>query len=132
MLWNYTLTVQPFCIACIAFTSYYVLQLSVILSMSGIQDQIRDAAARNSELLATLSRTDYAIPTLKQQIAQIRELEAEERRNNDRLKKLSNSREKELKDHKKYNESVMKRFAVSARLASLAYLIPVSPYADVI
>ena len=100
--------------------------------MSGIQDQIRDAAARNSELLATLSRTDYAIPTLKQQIAQIRELEAEERRNNDRLKKLSNSREKELKDHKKYNESVMKRFAVSARLASLAYLIPVSPYADVI
>lgn len=91
--------------------------------MSGIQDQIRDASARNSELLATLSRTDYAIPTLKQQNAQIRELEAEERRNNDRLKKLSNSREKELKDHKKYNESVMKRFAVSVRLASRAYLM---------
>ena len=96
---------------------------AIVPEMSGIQDQIRDAATRNSEILATLSRTDYAIPSLKQQIAQIGELEAEERRNNDKLKKLSDSREKELKDHKKYNESVMKRFAVSAQSASLAYVM---------
>ena len=102
----------------------------ITLQMSGIQDRIRDASARNSELLATLSRTDYAIPSLKQQDAQIREFEAVERRNNDRLKRLGNSREKELKDHKKYNESVMKRFAVSAHSPSLAYLTWCPPHTN--
>ena len=98
--------------------SEYIYVSIITLEMSGIQDQIRDASARNSELLATLSRTDYAIPSVKQQNAQIGEFEAEERRNNDKLKRLGSSREKELKEHKKYNESVMKRFAVSARLVS--------------
>ena len=81
--------------------------------MSAIEDQIRDASNRNSQLLATLARTDYASPSLRQQIATIGELEAEERRNNDKIKKLTLSREKEAKDHHKYSDSVMKRFTVS-------------------
>ena len=82
--------------------------------MSEIETQIRDAASRNSELLARLARTDYAAPALKQQIAFIRELETEQQRNTKKIQQLSKSREKEGKEHHKYADSVVKRFAYKA------------------
>jgi chaperonin cofactor prefoldin len=82
--------------------------------MASTEEQVLSAAARNSELLSTLARTDYAPPSLQQQVSYIRELEAEVSRNNATVSKLTASREKEAKDHSKYCDSVMKRFAYKA------------------
>lgn len=82
--------------------------------MSSIEDQIRTAASKNAELLAILSKTDYAAPALTQQNAYIKQLEESVARTEASLKKLSLQREKEHKDHKRYNESVTRRFLYKA------------------
>lgn len=82
--------------------------------MTSTEEQIGNAAARNSELLAALAGTEYAPPRLQQQVAYIREMEAEKSRTNNTIQKLTAARERELKDHRKYNESVVKRFAYKA------------------
>lgn len=69
--------------------------------MNAVEDQIRQAASRNAELLALLSQTDYAPSALQQQDSYIREIEQTVAQNTAALKKLAAQREKEGKDHKK-------------------------------
>lgn len=79
--------------------------------MESIQSKIQAAATRNSELLQTLSETDYAKPALEQQTRYVADLENQIRQLDTSLKTLEDKRKKELKDHEKYRDSVMKRFA---------------------
>lgn len=79
--------------------------------MQSIEDKIREAAPRNSELLRILSETDYAKPALQQQDLYIKDLEKEIKDLDKRIADLENKRKAELKDHEKYRDSVMKRFA---------------------
>jgi len=79
--------------------------------MESVQSKIQAAAPRNQELLQTLSETDYAKPALEQQKRYIADVEKEIRQLDTRLKELEQRRKKELKEHEKYRDSVMKRFA---------------------
>lgn len=79
--------------------------------MASIEDKIREAAPRNNELLKTLSETDYAKPALQQQNLYITDLEKELKDLDRRIATLETKRKAELKDHEKYRDSVMKRFA---------------------
>jgi hypothetical protein len=82
--------------------------------MTSVEEQIRSAAARNSELLSILHQTEYAQPAIQQQDSYIRQVEQAVAKNNADLKKLAAQREKEFKEHKSYNESVTKRFLYKA------------------
>ncbi|KAI1382017.1 hypothetical protein F4677DRAFT_12479 [Hypoxylon crocopeplum] len=79
--------------------------------MTSIANQIKDAAPRNRELLAILSETDHALPTLEQQKRYIGDLNRELSTVQKRIMALDKQRAKEFKEHKKYRDSVMKRFA---------------------
>ncbi|KAJ9663653.1 hypothetical protein H2198_000665 [Neophaeococcomyces mojaviensis] len=79
--------------------------------MDGIQSKIEAAAPRNRELLQILSETDYARPALEQQKRYIVDVENEIKQVDQKIKTLEEQRKKELKDHEKYRDSVMKRFA---------------------
>jgi hypothetical protein len=79
--------------------------------MSSIEDKIRNAATRNTELLRILADTDHAIPALNQQQRYIADLKNEAAELDVKLKKLDRKRQKELQDHERYRDSVMKRFA---------------------
>jgi len=79
--------------------------------MEDIQSKIQAAAPRNQELLQTLSETDYAKPALEQQKRYVADVENEIKQLHKHLKQLEEKRKKELKDHEKYRDSVMKRFA---------------------
>jgi hypothetical protein len=82
--------------------------------MSATQTMIQQAAAKNKELLRVLAETDHAIPDLVQQKRFIADLEAQAAQSNKRIKDLDKKRAKELKDHEKYRDSVMRRFAYKA------------------
>lgn len=79
--------------------------------MTSIQSKIQEAAPRNSELLRILSENDHAKPALEQQNFYIADLEKEIKDLDKRIQNLENKRKAELKDHEKYRDSVMKRFA---------------------
>ena len=76
-----------------------------------VRAKIHAAAARNTELLATLKQTDYALPALAQHNAHIAELEREIKSLEKQIAKLETNRKDEHKEHVKYRDSVMKRFA---------------------
>lgn len=82
--------------------------------MTSIQDQIVAAASRNTELLKTLSDTDYAPPALEQKAKYIKELQHEIDTTQTEINRLTGRREQEFKDHKKYRDSVLKKFAYKA------------------
>ncbi|KAK5943488.1 hypothetical protein PMZ80_004495 [Knufia obscura] len=79
--------------------------------MESIQSKITAAAPRNRELLQTLAETDYAKPALEQQKRYIADVESEIKQLDKRIKELEEKRKKELKEHEKYRDSTMKRFA---------------------
>ncbi|WWC71403.1 uncharacterized protein I206_105358 [Kwoniella pini CBS 10737] len=79
-----------------------------------VENQIKAAAQRNDELLAILAETDYAIPDLNQQRSYISDLENQLSKVNKIINDLDKKREKDLKDHLKYRDSVFKRFAYKA------------------
>lgn len=79
--------------------------------MSSIEDKIKNAASRNTELLRILADTDRAIPALNQQQRYIADLKNEAAELHVKMKKLDWKRQKELQDHERYRDSVMKRFA---------------------
>ncbi|KAK6954809.1 hypothetical protein Daesc_004778 [Daldinia eschscholtzii] len=79
--------------------------------MTSITSKIRASAPRNSELLAILSETDHAQPALEQQKRYIDDLNKELSTIQKRISQLDKQRAKEFKEHKKYRDSVMKRFA---------------------
>lgn len=78
---------------------------------SPLESKIRDAAARNRELLDVLAQTDHALPALEQQQRYIADLQNELANLQKRLKELDGARRKELKEHESYRDSVMRRFA---------------------
>lgn len=79
--------------------------------MASASERIAAAAPRNAELLATLSKTDYAPAALKQQNAFIADLQASLKQTDATIAKLDQTVKKELKDHEKYRDSTVKRFA---------------------
>lgn len=79
--------------------------------MASITNKIHDAASRNQELLAILQQTDHAKPALEHQKQYIADLTKDLSEAQNRVSALERQREKELKDHEKYRDSVMKRFA---------------------
>lgn len=72
--------------------------------------QIEHAAARNTELLATLAQSQHATPALKEQSRFIADLESDILRSNETLRKLDLKRKAELADHEKYRDSKISRF----------------------
>lgn len=77
---------------------------------TGIETRIREASAKNAELLRTLADTDYANPALIEQARFIRGLENEISVSDHRLKQLDTKRKSELADHEKYRDSNVRRF----------------------
>ncbi|KAI0012183.1 hypothetical protein F4779DRAFT_105967 [Xylariaceae sp. FL0662B] len=79
--------------------------------MASITSRIQDAAPRNQRILNVLSETDHAVPALEQQKRYIDDLNRELSDLEKRIGALDKQRAKELKDHEKYRDSVMRRFA---------------------
>lgn len=79
--------------------------------MASIKEQIAAAGPRNAQLLSTLAETDHAPASLKQQVAFINDLQDSLKRTEQHISKLNQSTQKELKDHEKYRDSTVKRFA---------------------
>ncbi|KAI0378092.1 hypothetical protein F5Y04DRAFT_262896 [Hypomontagnella monticulosa] len=79
--------------------------------MTSIATKIKEAAPRNDQLLSILSETDHAPPALEQQKRYIADLNNELSTIQKRIISLDKQRAKEFKEHKKYRDSVMKRFA---------------------
>ncbi len=79
--------------------------------MASTTKAIQNAGPRNKELLAILEETDRAPPTLDHQKQYIADLDGDLSELQRRMGSLERKREKELKDHEKYRNSVMKRFA---------------------
>jgi len=76
-----------------------------------VENKIQAAASQNSRLLAVLSETDYAPPALDQHKRYIADVENEMQELDKHIKSLEAKRAKELKEHEKYRDSTMKRFA---------------------
>ncbi|TKW55175.1 hypothetical protein CTA1_11973 [Colletotrichum tanaceti] len=81
---------------------------------SDLESKIRQAAVRNRELLAVLADTDNATPDLAQQRRLIADLDQQLQQSDKNVRALDGRRKKELKDHEKYRDSVMRRFAHKA------------------
>ncbi|KAI1083053.1 hypothetical protein F5B20DRAFT_444275 [Whalleya microplaca] len=79
--------------------------------MASITTRIQDAIPRNRQLLSVLSETDHAGPALQQQNRYIDDLTKELSALQKRIGILDRKRAKELKEHEKYRDSVMRRFA---------------------
>ncbi|KAK4184942.1 hypothetical protein QBC35DRAFT_504850 [Podospora australis] len=82
--------------------------------MEQVKSNILQASAKNTELLRIISETDHALPALNQQRRLISDLEAELAASNKRMHAADAKRKKEFKDHEKYRDSVMRRFAYKA------------------
>jgi hypothetical protein len=82
--------------------------------MSSIQDKIQQAASQNASLLQGLQETDSAPSQLQQQDAYINDLNHQIAVINERVHKLKKATAAELRDHEKYRDSTMRRFAHKA------------------
>jgi len=78
--------------------------------MQSLGQKLSDAAQHNHELLTTLSQTDYALMSHKQNGEYIKDLKGRIDENNKKLKSLHSITEDERKDHVKYRDSTVKRF----------------------
>ncbi|KAI0109686.1 hypothetical protein GGR51DRAFT_558378 [Nemania sp. FL0031] len=79
--------------------------------MASITDRLQSAAPRNEQLLDILSQTDNAPSALEQQRRYIQDLDNQLEDVKKRIAALERDRSKEHKDHEKYRDSVMKRWA---------------------
>lgn len=79
-----------------------------------LQIKIKESAARNASLLRILCETRSAVADLQQQNRYIDDLERQAAEFNQQLKKLGDKRMRELKDHKSYRDSVVRRLAYKA------------------
>lgn len=82
--------------------------------MSSIQTKIQEAASQNASLLQGLHETDSAPSQLQQQNAYIRDLDNQISNINKRVADLKRKTATELKDHEKYRDSNLRRFAHKA------------------
>lgn len=79
--------------------------------MSTLSQQLSQAASRNHELLDTLRQTNYAPPAFEQNNAYISDLQQQITKTEANLKRYHTVTEAERKDHLKYKDSVVKRYA---------------------
>ncbi|KAK6864588.1 hypothetical protein PG990_005975 [Apiospora arundinis] len=79
--------------------------------MTSTTKHIQTNAERNRLLLSILSETDHALPTLQQHESYLSDLERQRKDAAQWVKEVDKMRKKELKEHIKYRDSVMKRFA---------------------
>jgi hypothetical protein len=82
--------------------------------MTLIQTKIQEAASQNVSLLQGLHETDAAPSQLQQQNEYIRDLDQQVANINNRVTDLKRKTATELKDHEKYRDSNMRRFAHKA------------------
>lgn len=82
--------------------------------MSSIHTKIQEAASRNATLLQGLHETDSAPSQLEQQNAYIADLDRQIANTTKRVNDLKRKTAAELKDHEKYRDSTMRRFAHKA------------------
>jgi DNA repair exonuclease SbcCD ATPase subunit len=82
--------------------------------MTDFDAQIREASAKNTQLLRVLGDTDHAKPALEEQLRFIHDLDSELANLNRRIQALDNTRKLELKDHEKYRDSNVRRFMYKA------------------
>lgn len=76
-----------------------------------IVDRVCDAAARNRELLAILFETESAVEALSRQKALVAELDASLSKLREDIQLLDEKRKSDLKRHKSYRDSVVKKLA---------------------
>ncbi|CZT19005.1 uncharacterized protein RCC_04850 [Ramularia collo-cygni] len=79
--------------------------------MSQLDSALRDAADKNHELLSELSQTDFAPSSLKQNTSYISDLKSQIAATDKELSRLHQITEDEKKDHVKYRDSNVKRWA---------------------
>ncbi|KAK8056191.1 hypothetical protein PG993_001418 [Apiospora rasikravindrae] len=82
--------------------------------MASATERIQTNAERNRLLLSILSETDHAKPSLEQHEVYLGDLERQLADATKWVMAVDKKRQKELKEHKKYRDSVMKRFAYKA------------------
>jgi hypothetical protein len=74
-------------------------------------DKITAAATKNEQILKALAETDYASSALQQLSTYLADLQSQLSQTDDSIKKLTAKRTSELKDHAKYQNSTVRRFA---------------------
>ncbi|EJT75789.1 hypothetical protein GGTG_05719 [Gaeumannomyces tritici R3-111a-1] len=82
--------------------------------MATVHEKIQVAFARNAELVSTLRETDHAEPDLENHNRYIADLDRQLQESVRRTDQLGRARAKELKDHERYRDSVMRRFIFKA------------------
>jgi hypothetical protein len=78
--------------------------------MSLLSERLSQAAGKNRELLTTLSKTDYAPPALKQNLAYIGDLQSQIYQTDNEIKKFHAITEQERKEHTKIRDSVARKY----------------------
>ncbi|KAM3546944.1 hypothetical protein ARSEF1564_000257 [Beauveria bassiana] len=81
---------------------------------SSVEQQIRNAGERNSQLLETLASTDGAASALAQHQRFQHDLQDQLEQSNQRLQKLHAQRQRRLSEHEKYRDSHVRRFMFKA------------------
>lgn len=76
-----------------------------------LEDKIKNTSDRNAELLNILHQTDSSIPDLEAQKGHVADLEKQVAQAAERLKQIGYRRKQELREHEKYRDSVLRRFA---------------------
>ncbi|KAJ0113813.1 hypothetical protein J7T55_010057 [Diaporthe amygdali] len=76
-----------------------------------LEAKIRDTSERNVELLNILHQTDSSVPDLEAQKRHVADLEKQVAQAAERLKQIGYRRKQELREHEKYRDSVLRRFA---------------------
>lgn len=79
-----------------------------------LESRITSAASQNTRLLRTLSETDHAGPSLAAQRRLIADLQQSLAESDRRVEYIAKRRLKEFRDHEKYRDSVLRRFAYKA------------------
>lgn len=79
--------------------------------MTSIHERLQSASAQNTELLKTISETEYSVSALQQTNQHISNLKKDIADQEKKLKELNRHVDKEYKDHQKYRDSHMKRLA---------------------
>lgn len=76
-----------------------------------LEDKIKNTSDRNAELLNILHQTDSSIPDLEAQKGHVADLEKQVAQAAERLKQIGYRRKQELREHERYRDSVLRRFA---------------------
>lgn len=94
--------------------SCYISLVTLLLIMSSVHAKIQEAASQNALLLQGLHETDSAPSQLRQQDAYINNLNVQMTKINAKVADLRKKTATELKDHEKYRDSNVQRFAHKA------------------